>query len=200
VSICDGTTHVQTGHKSQADGTRPSPAPRIATRLPPLRFLSFSDPFTRQPHAEARAAGSSASTMKAVLAGPPRRARSRAADGERPRLDGRSGGRRRKRRRHRPTALGRARIGVAVAVCCAHTKRVAAGGEASAHVVDPHELHDRVCGFGIEGAASPFRHANMAGVPQVALFHLTSGEPNSPARTRGTCPSFATASTISRTL
>jgi hypothetical protein len=49
VSICDGTTHVQSGRTSHANGTRPSRAPRIAIRLPPLRFLSFSDPFTRQP-------------------------------------------------------------------------------------------------------------------------------------------------------
>ena len=55
MSICDGTTHVQIGRTSAANGTTPSPASRIARRLPPLRFLSFSDPFTRQPHAQARA-------------------------------------------------------------------------------------------------------------------------------------------------
>ena len=49
VSICDGTTHVQSRYTSQPNGTRPSPAWRKATRLPPLRFLSFSEPFTRQP-------------------------------------------------------------------------------------------------------------------------------------------------------
>jgi hypothetical protein len=49
VSNCDGMTHVQSGHTSQVDGTRPPPAAQIAIRLPPLTFLSFSDPFTRQP-------------------------------------------------------------------------------------------------------------------------------------------------------
>jgi hypothetical protein len=44
-----GTTHIQSGDTSQSNGTRPPPAPRIARRLPPLRFLSFFGPFTRQP-------------------------------------------------------------------------------------------------------------------------------------------------------
>jgi hypothetical protein len=59
VSNCDGTTHVQSAQTLQPDGTRPSRAPRIAIRLPPLRFLSFSEPFTRQPRRAAvvRAAG-----------------------------------------------------------------------------------------------------------------------------------------------
>jgi hypothetical protein len=44
-------------HASPANGTRSSPAPRIAIRLPPLRFLSFSDLFTRQPPWKAAASG-----------------------------------------------------------------------------------------------------------------------------------------------
>jgi hypothetical protein len=48
-SICDGTTHAESARKSQTNGTRPSPEVRIALRLPPLRFLSFSDPFVQQP-------------------------------------------------------------------------------------------------------------------------------------------------------
>jgi hypothetical protein len=54
-SICDGTTHAGSGRKSQANGTRPSPELRIAIRLPPLRFLSFLDPFVQQPPREAEA-------------------------------------------------------------------------------------------------------------------------------------------------
>jgi hypothetical protein len=41
VSNCDGTTHVQSAQTLQPNGTRRSPAPRIAIRLPQLRFLSF---------------------------------------------------------------------------------------------------------------------------------------------------------------
>ena len=48
-SICDGTTHAGSGRESRANGTRPSPELRIAIRLPPLRFLSFLDPFVQQP-------------------------------------------------------------------------------------------------------------------------------------------------------
>jgi hypothetical protein len=52
-SICDGTTHAGSGRKSQANGTKPAQQLRIAIRLPPLRFLSFLDPFVQQPPWEA---------------------------------------------------------------------------------------------------------------------------------------------------
>jgi hypothetical protein len=56
-------THLQSGRTSQASGTTPSSAPRIARRLPPLRFLSFSDPFTRQPRMDAVVSAAAVRTL-----------------------------------------------------------------------------------------------------------------------------------------